>query len=122
MSVKGGHTIATEPATGSTYRPPAVSTKPEPAVFGVAAPAGTTVHTPLTTPAPPSSSSKRRKAGGVCWEFDFNGSWRAFGDDCQSYMEQKYKQFKEGSGKAQVKVRTAGMEFSINFESMTSKK
>jgi len=136
-SVKGGHVIATEPAT------PSASKTPEPTVFGigtpVAAPAGSSVHVPLTAPptastasvktttsgAPPIASTasvKARASGHARWEYDWNGGWRAFADDCQSFMEKKHKEFKEGSGKAQFELRTVGTRFLINFENMTSNK
>ncbi|CAE8599718.1 unnamed protein product [Polarella glacialis] len=57
----------------------------------------------------------------VTWEFEVNDHYSAFSKDCQSFMEARYQKF-VGGGTARVTVRTSGMDVSIDFEKMSSKK
>eukprot|EP00913_Durusdinium_trenchii_P021086 g19815.t1 len=96
----------------STDRPGVTTEEDSPSVPLVVASGGDLPHTP----------EPGRTAGRVVWEFEWKGHYSAYDGDCQDYMERKYQEFQSGSGRNRVNVRTKGIQISVDFQKMTSKR
>jgi len=64
---------------------------------------------------------KGKGKGSAVWEFEGDHGWKSFADDCQSYIEKKWKEYDGGKGQAMIKVKTHGQEISVDFKRMTQK-
>lgn len=128
VALKGGRVVPTGPVIGtigslpagpspavigtSTDRPGVTTEEDSPSVPLVVASGGDLPHTP----------EPGRTAGRVVWEFEWKGHYSAYDGDCQDYMERKYQEFQSGSGRNRVNVRTKGIQISVDFQKMTSKR
>eukprot|EP00927_Polykrikos_kofoidii_P035855 TRINITY_DN30364_c0_g2_i1.p1 TRINITY_DN30364_c0_g2~~TRINITY_DN30364_c0_g2_i1.p1 ORF type:complete len:1037 (-),score=158.51 TRINITY_DN30364_c0_g2_i1:328-3375(-) len=78
---------------------------------GVAPPAGSAAS---------HAGSKVEPAAGI-WEFETKRGFEAFADDCQAFLEDRFQNYKSGSGKSRINCNTSGKTVSIDFERMSSK-
>jgi len=73
---------------------------------------------------PPSRGSQAGLPGSVgtqvpVWKYEVSDGWHDFDKDCQEYIEQRFQDFRAGSGGPSRKVKTCGKEVLVNFQEMS---
>lgn len=129
IALKGGRVVPSEPTIGGS-----VGGGPAPVVIGAVEPtipaSGTTTAEDDRPTVPlvsgggglPHTPEPGRTPGRVIWEFEWKGHFSAYDGDCQDYMEKKYQEYQSGGGRSRVNVRTKGIQISVDFSKMSSKR
>jgi len=125
IALKGGRVVPTAGSVGG-------SVGPTPVVIGSVDPVSGTTTAEDDRPTVPLVSGggsgglphtpEPVKMGRAVWEFEWKGHYASYDDDCQEYMERKYQEYQSRGGKDRVNVRTKGIQISVDFKRMTSKR
>mmetsp|Transcript_74252 Transcript_74252/g.192905 ORF Transcript_74252/g.192905 Transcript_74252/m.192905 type:complete len:1125 (-) Transcript_74252:15-3389(-) len=77
---------------------------------------------PAEEPSAARGDDKDDANAGYVWEYKWEDDWHAFADDCQKFIDSRHRRYKEDSSKEFITVNTRGIQVTVNFQKMTTKK